>query len=239
MTKPIIGITAFSAYYKEIKDYCGLSYDYINAVQKAGGIPWLITPWETEVEQITASIDGLLLTGGIDINPKLYGQQPHPKIDKIDDKRDHVELAFLKQAIKNTLPIFGVCRGCQLINVLQGGSLFQHIFDMPNQIDHRVPPKLTQSHEVSINPECQLAGIYEEVTTQAISWHHQAIDALGDGLIVTAKAEDGIIEAIEMPAYEGWLIGVQYHPESCPDEYPQQAKLFRAFVDACGLADAL
>lgn len=223
MTSPLIGISGYS---RSLADFgplgTGIEHEsadifvrsYARGVQRAGGVPVLLTR-ESDPDEVVARLDGLLLSGGADINPARYGQSP-AGAKTPDDERDAFELALLAGARARDLPVLGVCRGCQLLNVFYGGTLIQ---DLPSvEIVHpryRPDARLPQ-HGVTVEEGSLLASLYP-TTVQVNSRHHQAVDRLGEGLRVNAHATDGTIEGIERPGEP--VLGVQWHPEAMgPDE---------------------
>jgi len=214
---------------------------YAQAVALAGGIPVLIPPLADlpDASAIAGWLDGLLLAGGSDLDPSLYGEVPAPEASVPEPERDHLELALIRMALDQDLPIFGVCRGLQVLNVACGGSLYQHVpAERPSDIDHAQAgqPKRTHiAHRISVLPGSRLAGILgDELTVTGVnSFHHQAIKRLGESLMATAVAEDGIIEAVEL-ADSPFVLAVQYHPEELVASDSGSRRLFSAFVQACG-----
>jgi putative glutamine amidotransferase len=195
---------------------------YLDAVTRAGAVPAILDPSEpVELSQVLARFDGLLLLGGGDLDPSLYGADEwHPEVGGVDERHDAFELAALRAALDLDLPVLAVCRGCQVLNVALGGTLRQHVDD----------------HRGRLHPVTVVAGSRTEAamgTTSAAGWsrHHQVIDRVGDGLVVTAHADDGLVEGVELP--DRWAVGVQWHPEDSAADDPAQQGLFDAFVAAC------
>jgi putative glutamine amidotransferase len=232
--KPMIGISMANIDNEVGMRQAILAVNYIEAIQQAGGIPYLIPSCLTDLSDIMPLLAGIVLTGGNDIDPSHYGETPSPALMPGDPERDRTEIQLLKLAMENQLPILGICRGMQLINVLLGGSLIQ---DLPTELgpkgaQHRIPPKMAHHHMVTVDVGSPLAHIFNETHMSIVSWHHQAIKRLADGLVPCAYAEDGIIEAVVMPEYPAWLVAVQWHPEALLANYPLQKKLFTAFITA-------
>jgi putative glutamine amidotransferase len=175
-------------------------------------------------------LDGLVLSGGIDLNPKLYGQARHAAADEPNDARDELELGLLKLALAEDLPVLAICRGMQLFNVAAGGTLDQHIEErsVHQRYDLAKPRPV---HTVEVEPGSRLAEITGPGLVAVNSRHHQAVAQVGDGLTVSARAEDGVIEGIEMPG-KRFAVAVQWHPEDQAATDPVQAKLFTAFAKA-------
>jgi putative glutamine amidotransferase len=175
---------------------------------------------------------GLLLMGGTDVNPKLYGASPEPQVDEPDDERDAVEWRLINEALERDLPILAICRGMQMLNVHHGGSLRQHL-GSPRH-DTEFEDKSTIAHEVAVEPESHLAAITGSIRLRVNSRHHQAVDRLGEGLRISARdPEDDTIEALEQPNRR-FLVAVQWHPEDQVFTEPEQRKLFERFAKACG-----
>jgi putative glutamine amidotransferase len=198
---------------------------YLRSIRRAGG-EFALLGLEDDVQ----GIDGLLLTGGGDVDPRLYGEQPHLETEKVNRERDEHELALLRAALECDLPVFAVCRGHQLLNVAFGGSLLQHI-----EGNHHRPQPDGESRWHQVNPAglSRLAQIYHGFRTLWVnSRHHQAVtvDRLAAGLIPVACSPDGLIEAMESEAHR-WVLGVQWHPERL--EMRAADRLFAAFVAAC------
>lgn len=181
---------------------------------------------------------GLVLTGGTDVDPSLYGEVRGEHTDEPDPERDSIEFELLNQALRFDLPIFAICRGLQLLNVFFGGSLLQHL-DPPER--HRLVVAGDRSkpvHTVSIEGDSLLSGIAGRQILDVNSRHHQAVARLGDGLRITALAPDGVIEAIEHPD-KRFVMAVQWHPEDQASRFPEQLALFRGFGEACAAASRI
>ncbi|MFL6466292.1 MAG: gamma-glutamyl-gamma-aminobutyrate hydrolase family protein [Bryobacteraceae bacterium] len=174
---------------------------------------------------------GLLLMGGTDVNPKLYGETARPEVDRPDDERDAVEWRLIDEALQGNMPILAICRGMQLLNVHYGGTLVQHL-ELPKH-DTEFEDKGTVAHEVILEPQSQLAETAGATRLQVNSRHHQAVSRVGEGLQVSARdSEDGTIEAFEQPDKD-FVIAVQWHPEDQTLRYPEQRNLFKRFAQAC------
>jgi putative glutamine amidotransferase len=224
--RPVIGITT------RRMDKDALRLDvvdraYGDAIGRAGGTAHLLPrPADPTGGRLLAGLDGLLLSGGGDVDPTNYGESPSPDIGGVDAYRDDWELALVREAFETELPILGVCRGCQVVNVACGGTLIQHLpADSP--LPHLVLARHSVAHAVRLEPFTQLFAV--EGTTQigTNSVHHQAVDAVGTGLRATAWAEDGTVEAIEHVTLP--VIGVQWHPENLLD-HPSHLALFAWLV---------
>lgn len=194
---------------------------YVDALQGAGIEPLLIRPGErTSVE----GLDGLLITGGPDLNPRLYNQAKDPAAEQPDDERDALEKLLLEDAMERDLPVLAICRGMQLFNVAHGGTLHQHIEN------HR-QPGVDNAHRIHVKPDTRLAEIIDSGAHTVNSRHHQAIGEVGRGLAVSAKSDDGHIEALER-ADKKFAVAVQWHPEDLVEKDVEAKKLFEAFAKA-------
>ena len=217
--KPLIGLSAYCEEARWAHWHAPavlLPANYAEQVAAAGGVPVLLPP-RPGVAAAVDRLDGLLLTGGGDIDPGRYGAQLHPRTGRVSAPRDAAELELLGAAMAAGLPALGVCRGMQLVNVARGGTLCQHL---PNDAGHTPVPGTYGSHPVRVAPGTRLAGILGangdgvDVPTA----HHQAVDRVGEGLVATAWAEDGVIEAVEPSAAgDPFLLAVQWHPEAGTD----------------------
>lgn len=239
--QPLIGITCGEIVNK-VEPWSpttfGQSRTYVESVINAGGVPLLLplTTHGTVLEQLLDMLDGLYLAGGEDLDPSLYNQTPYKTDEVFSSLRDTTEAILLERALARRIPILGVCRGMQLINVHFGGSLYQDIpHDISDALDHNASTKLKSlvdlSHTLQIQPGSRIAQLLETEKIRANAHHHQAVHTLGAGLRATAWTADGITEALEMPEYP-FLIGVQPHPESLTSVEPKWARLFEAFVSA-------
>lgn len=231
--KPIIAITACA----EDDLSSRLNKAYSKSVLDAGGIPIIIPlDVEADVAQILAIADGLLLSGGHDVHPFHFGAEPSPKLGQIYPERDAVELALTNAALTKKMPIFGICRGIQLLNVALGGTLYQDIeseFETKNLLKHtQEAARGVASHYVTIGPNNLLMDIIEESQIAVNSFHHQAINEVASNLSVVAKSSDGIIEAVVNESLP-FCLAVQWHPEEqALAEDHVAKKLFKAFVEA-------
>ena len=226
--KPIIGIT-FSS-----ENITGTAKNYIRAIEEHGGIPLKLYPGVPNFK--LDDIDGLLLTGGGDIHPDYFDQEWHPSLKYVSEDRDELELPICREAIEADIPVFGICRGIQVMNVAMGGSLYQ---DIPSLIENPLthPAKnstVDSQHEIEIVANSRLSEIVKKSTDEVNSAHHQGVDEIGKGFVVTARSEDGVVEAMEDPS-KRFVIGVQYHPErmiKTDDFLEHRRKLFEAFIKA-------
>jgi putative glutamine amidotransferase len=232
-SSPVIGVTTYAT---NNEDQFSLPTKYVDAVRFAGGVPLLIAPGETRLDALLARVDGLILTGGGDIDPNRYGGKHHETIYMVDTDRDEMELTLARHAIRFGKPTLAICRGTQVVNVALGGTLHPHLPDVVGQkVKHRLPPRKPTLHAVGIESDSQLARILGTTECSPASWHHQGIRDLADGLKAVAYAPDGIIEAVEKPDNPR-LIAVQWHPELTAAEDPLQQRLFARLVRIAGNA---
>lgn len=202
---------------------------YIEGVTLAGGIAILLPPQPVDggiVEQILDGIDGLIITGGRDVDPAAYGHDPLPTTDEPDRVRDAWELALVSAAIRRRLPVLGICRGAQVLNVALGGTLHQHLPDILGHTRHQQGNAVFTTSSIRTVAGSRLAGLIGE-STNAQCYHHQAIDRLGDGLTISARDGEGVIEAVELPG-EDFVLAVQWHPEETLDDL----RVFAGLVEA-------
>jgi putative glutamine amidotransferase len=226
---PLIGITTPSQ--GETRLYCVRS-EYVDAVRLAGGVPILLPPGEPEESAfILERVDGLMLSGGGDIDPVFYQGAPHPMIYSVDSKRDRFEYALAQLALATDIPLLGICRGLEMLVVASGGTLVSHVPDEFGEATrHRTHQSLPSEHCVQIAPESRLAKVIGTKEATIFSWHHQAASTVPLGWRVTAQAPDGVIEALEHE-HHPWAIALQWHPELSIND-PQQQRIFQAFVEA-------
>ncbi len=230
MSGPVIGITTYGR--GESNRY-SLPAEYTDAVRRAGGVPVLLPPCDCEPGDWLALIDALILSGGGDIDPARYGGGPHETLYNIDHERDASEFALLAAALERRMPVFAICRGMQILNVLLGGSLHEHLPDAYGEttVQHRAPPREPIPHALRILPDSFLGVLLKQENIEAASWHHQGIKTLGRGLKPAGYAPDRLVEACELPGYP-WVVAVQWHPELTAATDPIQQSLFDALVKA-------
>ncbi len=235
---PIIGITC-SLREKGSSAIHELPDRYVQGVWRAGGVPVLLPAFDPDgVTELARGLDGLIISGGRDIPPDFYGEEPHPATDTDEGMRRRVlfEIALVKAMVKANKPTLGICYGCQLLNVAFGGTLYQ---DIPSQLNtpviHKLPDRLGfAEHFVQMDADSRLACLLASTCFFVKSSHHQAVRVVGEGLRVFATAPDGVVEGLE--AKDGsFVIGVQWHPEEQLDDEISR-RLFESFVKACSRA---
>jgi putative glutamine amidotransferase len=238
-SRPRIGITSRKVpFFHRDRPYprYGVAVNYIHAVEIAGGLP-LMSPVSRDpslLEDYFATLDGLLLPGGMDVDPVHYGEEPHKLLEEVDPVRDETELYLTKRALKEDMPILGICRGAQLMNVAAGGSLFQYIGSQsPNEVIRHFQDFAQEwpSHSVEVKPDTLLFRIIPERKLRVNSYHHQAVRRVAPDFRVAATAPDGIVEAIESTIHS-FALGVQWHPELLVDNLDFNLALFRRHVEA-------
>ena len=226
-SRPMIGLTTYG---RSADDRYTLPAEYVDAVRRAGGVPLLITPGEAHWESVLEVVDGFILTGGGDIDPARYNGRRHETNYGVDQERDALELAVARRLIDSGVPTLGICRGAQVLNVAEGGTLIEHIpEEVGDEVPHRAPPREPVPHKIQLEPGSRLMQIVEREELEVTSWHHQAPRKVANSFEIVATAADGIVEAIEMPNHP-WLIAVQWHPELTAASDPLQQKLFDAIV---------
>jgi putative glutamine amidotransferase len=229
MNPPLIGITTYGR--NEYNAFT-LPTEYVDAVRRAGGIPVLIPPGEEYVHALLDRLDGLILSGGPDVDPEQYDGLAHKMVYGIDPERDAMELALARLVATRDQPTLCICRGAQVMNVALGGTLIEHLPDIVGeQITHRDERNIWAVHSIQVDGASHVGAVLETTQMTANSWHHQAIRQVANGLNVVATAPDGTIEAVEKRDHR-WLIAVQWHPEATAMQDPLQQKLFDAFVAA-------
>ncbi|MCA9803362.1 MAG: gamma-glutamyl-gamma-aminobutyrate hydrolase family protein [Cyanobacteria bacterium HKST-UBA02] len=233
-TKPIIGINMELDGSKPVRYV--LDSPYARAIAQAGAIPVLLPPMSArDLENVAGSLDGLLLTGGLDYPPSLYGQKESPKVVRMNEERSSFDMDLARYALAHKdLPVLGICAGCQALNIASGGTLIQ---DIPSafkesKIKHASPNGWRDGfnrHYVEIKPDSKLRKIIGEKKVKVVTSHHQCVDKPGKGLKVGARSKDGVIEAVESDS-DRFLIGVQWHPER---DMETGKDLFKKFVNRC------
>jgi putative glutamine amidotransferase len=241
---PVIGVTATlkedidHVAHRPLGRFVRADLDYVEGVVEAGGVPVVLPPVgeRRAAEALLGGLDGLLLSGGSDLDPRYYGEEPAPELGVTIPERDAFEMALLELALRRGMPIFGICRGMQILNVALGGTLYQ---DLPSQLGRGVlkhrqeTPKWQPTHEAEIFDGSFLEEITASSCVKVNSYHHQGIKDLADGLVVSSRSSDGVVEAVEARNLsERWLLGVQWHAEAMRGAGPQQRALFEAHVSA-------
>jgi putative glutamine amidotransferase len=217
-------------------DGIGVPIRYVEALRRAGGIEAIVMTEDLdddEVEDLLDRVDGLLLLGGGDLDPRTYHEEAHTKVYGVSEQRDATELALARAALGRDFPVLAICRGHQILNVALGGALEQHLPDLRGVDEHGQPGVAggALEHEVKVEPGTRLAAVMGGERATASCHHHQAVDEPGQGLRVVARADDGIIEATEL-ADPGapWVVSVQWHPEDTAATDPAQQRLFDTLV---------
>lgn len=231
-TRPVVGLTTYLERAQQgVWDVRALflPHVYVDAVTASGGTAVLLPPQvepDAAAEAVLAGLDALVLTGGLDVDPARYGAEPHPETDEPRIDRDAWELALLTGARRRGIPVFGICRGLQLANVAFGGTLHQHLPDVVGSNRYQLGGGVFATNTATVLAPSRLAGIVGEGDLPVRSYHHQGIDRVGEGLVVTARSDDGLPQAIET-THGPWFVAVQWHPE----EDAADRRLFAALVD--------
>jgi putative glutamine amidotransferase len=225
--RPLIGITSYA---EEIRwgvwteEAALVPLSYVRAVERAGGRALVVPPSEDGLEETLAALDGVIFSGGGDLDPELYDADPHPETDAPQRERDHAELRMLQAALDRDMPVLAVCRGSQLLNVARGGDLVQHLPETVGHEQHKHQPGAFSDHDVEVAPDSRLGALLGE-HAPVKSHHHQGYGRIGDGLREVAWAEDGLVEGLEDAGHR-FALGVLWHPEE-----GQDGALFQALVD--------
>lgn len=232
--KPLIGITTNQSKTPYGQPTVMLMQSYVNAVLQAGGVPVLIPSLIVEDgwDVVYARLDGILFSGGGDIGLEYSPGEPHPRIDDVDLARDAIEMKMVRAAASDGKPFLGICRGCQVVNVALGGTLYTHIPDqLPDALDHSYPGNMRTMlvHEVKIDEGTHMAQIFGEPILKVNSLHHQGLKDIAPSIRVAGHAPDGLVEAVELPDHPFGL-AVQWHPEWLTDQESMR-NLFRKFVE--------
>jgi putative glutamine amidotransferase len=226
--RPIVGITSYAP--EEVRwgvwelPAALIPLVYVEAIERAGGRALIVPPSEDGVEETLDALDGLLLSGGEDIDPAHYGAEPHAATAGVRSDRDRAELALLRGALERDMPVLAVCRGSQVLNVARGGDLVQHLPDLVGDDKHKHTPGVFADHEVELQPGSRVGELLGE-RAAVKSHHHQGYGRIGEGLRETARADDGTVEALEDPS-KRFAVGVLWHPEEGED-----FALFRGLVE--------
>ena len=237
MSRPVIGITTGGRSEGYIRSrhydtFYSTPTPYVDAVRRAGGNPVLLPPGNEAWRELLPLLDGIVVTGGTDIDPAEYnGDGGNPNLLSADHERDRSELTLVRHLLQqNDTPLLCICRGLQVLNVAAGGSLYEHIPDVCDQDIHRNEEGLWEMQDVEVEADSLVAQVMSTTSLQTSSGHHQAVKELGGGLRVVAMAADGIIEALEMPGHP-WLLAVQWHPEVTAERDSTQQAIFDALVE--------
>jgi len=227
--KPFIGVSCNFAESKDGPGQCTVPAAYTDAVQAAQGVPIIVAPVDAleDARAILDKLDGVIFTGGADIRPHHYGEEMHPKAKLVSERREKFDLMLVKEAIQRDMPVMAICYGCQLLNVAFGGSLYQDVLD---QIGTEMPHTGEGAkHKVKIEKGTRLWDILKSDEIETNSSHHQSVKTVAEPVIVSARAEDGVIEAIESTAHRH-ILGIQWHPERLTEQ-EKHMSLFQALVE--------
>jgi gamma-glutamyl-gamma-aminobutyrate hydrolase PuuD len=226
MSKPLIGITTYVepaswGHWNEVEAAL-VPYEYVRAVERAGGRALLVPPDEDGNAEVLDTLDGLIFSGGNDLAPQTYGASEDPATNGTNPARDRGEVALLTAALERDLPVLAICRGVEVLNVVRGGDLVQHLPDIVGHEEHRAVVGEFSEHMVRVDPSSRI----EEVRGAVKSHHHQGLGRIGEGLREVAWAEDGVVEAVE-DTEKPFVVGVLWHPEAGEDQ-----RLFEQLVEA-------
>ena len=225
--RPLIGITTYltrARFGAWEEDSALVPADYVRAVERAGGRALLVPPSDDGVDETLDALDGIVFSGGSDLDPSTYGQERHEATNGIVEERDRAELAMLQAALARDMPVLAVCRGSQILNVALGGDLVQHLPEVVGDHKHKHTPGEYADHDVHLVPETRIGSLLGH-HAPVKSHHHQGFGRLGEGLRASARAEDGTLEALEDPSHR-FALGVLWHPEAGED-----LRLFEALVE--------
>ena len=208
-------------------------HNYSDAIAQAGGLPVMVANLDPELASDYLELaDGLLLSGGGDLDPELWGAPPHPQLGEVDPQRDAFELELYRQAKATRVPVLGICRGLQVINVAEGGTLHQHLPELEETIQHeQADTGGTPLHTVALESNSLLSSLQGTTRVKVNSYHHQAVHELGRDLRVVARSADGVVEAVEGSG-EMFVMGLQWHPEMSFRAYPDDFRPFQIFLNA-------
>jgi putative glutamine amidotransferase len=225
--RPLVGITSYAEEVQWgvwVEDAAVVPLSYVRAVEHAGGRPLVVPPTEGGVEETLEALDGIVFSGGNDLNPELYGAEPHEATDRPMPWRDEAELKMLEAALDCDMPVLAICRGSQLLNIARGGDLLQHLPEVVGDEKHKHQPGAYSDHDVRVAPDSRLGALLGE-HAPVKSHHHQGMGRIGRGLREVAWAEDGLVEGLE-DAQKRFALGVLWHPEEDED-----SALFRGLVE--------
>ncbi len=228
--KPLIGITCSV---DEQSDRFQLNAAYLEAIEAAGGVPVLLAGESGTAQEVLSRLDGVLFTGGVDLDPAYFGEAPLPGLGDVSPRRDSFEVELCRAAYRARVPALGICRGCQLMAVALGGDVYQDLpSQMPEALQHvQRAPRGHKSHVVTVTAGSRLGALAGSESLRVNSFHHQSVRRLPDGAVVCALAPDGVIEAFEDPGHPFW-VAVQWHPEGLWREDETARMLFRSLVMA-------
>jgi putative glutamine amidotransferase len=224
--KPVVGITSYAekvTWGAWVEEAALVPLAYVRAIERAGGRPLVVPPSEDSIEETLSVLDGILFSGGSDLDPQLYDAEAHPETQGVHEARDRAEMALLAAALERDMPVLAVCRGSQVLNVARGGDLVQHLPEVLGHEEHRHTPGEYSDHDVTIEPDTRVGGLLGE-RAPVKSHHHQGFGRIGEGLREAGWAEDGTVEALEDPS-KRFAVGVLWHPEEGED-----MALFEALV---------
>jgi putative glutamine amidotransferase len=236
--RPLIGIPCHAGAQAETeRPIYYNNRSYIHAVERAGGVPILI-PILDDLNGLNAllpRLDGLLLSGGIDVDPRYYREEPHPQLGRTNPQLDELELSLAHWALQEDVPTLGICRGMQLLNVALGGNIYQDLaseYSGSFKHGHWDLPRNRISHKVLVEPGSLMEKVFGTCEVPANSLHHQAVKEPGEGVYISGRSEDGVAELLEVPAHR-FMLAAQCHPEELHIEHPVWSNLFSAFIRAC------
>ena len=225
--KPVVGITSYAeevTWGAWVEEAALVPLAYVRAIERAGGRPLVVPPSDDAIEETLSVLDGILFSGGSDLDPALYDAEAHPETQGVHEARDRAEMALLAAALERDMPVLAVCRGSQVLNVARGGDLVQHLPEVLGHEEHKHTPGTYSDHEVTLEPDTRVGGLLGE-RTPVKSHHHQGFGKIGEGLREAGWAEDGTVEALEDPS-KRFAVGVLWHPEEGED-----MALFEALVE--------
>jgi putative glutamine amidotransferase len=225
--KPVVGITSYAeevTWGAWVEEAALVPLSYVRAIERAGGRPMVIPPSEGAIEETLAVLDGILFSGGSDLDPALYDAEAHPETQGVHEARDRAEMELLTAALERDMPVLAVCRGSQVLNVARGGDLVQHLPDELGHEEHKHTPGEYSDHDVTLEPGTRVGGLLGD-RAPVKSHHHQGFGRIGEGLRKAGYAEDGTVEALEDPS-KRFAVGVLWHPEEGED-----MALFEALVE--------
>jgi putative glutamine amidotransferase len=236
--RPLVAVPAYPVKAGRVKGWekpgVAAPTPYVEALHRAGALEAILMPVaidDVDAGDVLTRFDGLLLLGGGDLHPSEYGQERRDEVYGVIPRRDRFEIALARAAVDRGLPTLAICRGHQVLNVALGGSLDQHITDRDGVVAHGKPgvPGGSSVHDIDLEPGSRLAEAMGVTHASCSSHHHQAVERAGDGLRVTARAPDGVVEGVEVDG-DAWIVGAQWHPEDTAADDPAQQRLFDAFV---------